>query len=205
MSDPIKSDSPDGAVVLPRLVRPLPISGEADCPRCGCQKSVSRHNADWTCQAGCGFHELADPDRECDHKYAAAGLNTGIVVSDACSALVVCLCGSSRWPELHHRVMMEETLAGNIVIPMGLYGHADYPPGAKAITNDGDEATAVKQMLDRLHFQKIDLADEIIVVSEDGYFGSSTRREIAYAAAKGKRVRYWQNAIGDSQSPDQKS
>jgi DNA (cytosine-5)-methyltransferase 1 len=44
--------------------------------------------------------------------------------------------------------MMEETLAGNIVIPMGLYGHADYPPGAKAATHDGDEATAVKQMLD---------------------------------------------------------
>ena len=109
------------------------------------------------------------------------------------SAIVVCLCGSSRWPELHHRVMMAETLAGNIVIPMGLYGHADYPPGAKAATNDGDESTAVKQMLDRLHYQKIDLADEIIVVSEDGYFGSSTRREIAYAQAQGKRVRYWQN------------
>ncbi|MEI8313129.1 MAG: class IV adenylate cyclase [Verrucomicrobiota bacterium] len=25
------------------------------------------------------------------------------------SAIVVCLCGSSRWPELHHRAMMEET------------------------------------------------------------------------------------------------
>jgi hypothetical protein len=109
------------------------------------------------------------------------------------SAIVVCLCGSSRWPELHHRVMMAETLAGNIVIPMGLYGHADYPPGAKAATNDGDESTSVKQMLDRLHYKKIDLADEIIVVSEDGYFGSSTRREIAYAQAQGKRVRYWQN------------
>ena len=79
------------------------------------------------------------------------------------------------------------------MIPMGLYGHADYPPGAKAATNDGDEATAVKQMLDRLHYHKIDLADEIIVVSEDGYFGSSTLREIAYAQAQGKRVRYWQN------------
>ncbi len=111
------------------------------------------------------------------------------------SAIVVCLCGSSRWPELHHRAMLEETLAGNIVIPMGLYGHADYPPGAKAATNDGDEATAVKQMLDRLHYRKIDLADEIIIVSEDDYFGSSTRREIAYAQAQGKRVRHWQNSL----------
>lgn len=109
------------------------------------------------------------------------------------SAIVVCLCGSSRWPELHHHVMMAETLAGKIVIPMGLYGHADYPPGAKAVTNDGDESTAVKQMLYQLHYQKIDLADEIIVVSKDGYFGSSTRREIAYAQAQGKRVRYWQD------------
>jgi hypothetical protein len=103
---------------------------------------------------------------------------------------IVCLCGSSKWPELHHRVMMEETLKGNIVIPMGLYGHADYPPGAKAITNDGDEATLVKQLLDRLHYKKIDLSDEIIVVTKDGYFGSSTQREIAYAEANGKTVRY---------------
>jgi len=123
-----------------------------------------------------------------------AGEKTPASVGRA-TAIVVCLCGSSRWPELHHRVMMEETLAGNIVIPLGLYGHADYPPGAKAATNDGDEATAVKQMLDRLHYQKIDLSDEIIVVSDDGYFGSSTRREIAYAQAQGKRVRYRQNDI----------
>jgi len=56
----------DKGVVVQRLVRPLPISGEADCPKCGCKKSVSRHNADWNCQAGCGFHELVDPDRESD-------------------------------------------------------------------------------------------------------------------------------------------
>lgn len=53
----------------------------------------------------------------------------------------------------------------------------------------------MKQMLDRLHYRKIDLAEEIIVVSEDGYFGSSTRREIAYAQAQGKRVRHWQNSL----------
>ena len=88
---------------------------------------------------------------------------------------------------------MDETLAGNIVIPMGLYGHADYPTGARAATNDGDESTAVKQMLDRLHFQKINLANEIIVVTKDGYIGDSTRREIAHAEATGKRVRYWPN------------
>lgn len=110
-----------------------------------------------------------------------------------CLANIVCLCGSSRWPELHHKVIMEETLAGNIVIPLGLYGHADHPAGARAATNDGDESTVMKQMLDRLHFQKINLANEIVVVTKDGYIGDSTRREIEHALVTGKRVRYWPN------------
>lgn len=102
---------------------------------------------------------------------------------------IVCLCGSSKHPELHMRKMMEETLAGKIVLPMGLYGHADFPAGAKAATNDGDESTAVKQMLDRLHFAKIDLADEVVIITVGGYIGSSTTREKVYAESKGKRVR----------------
>ena len=85
---------------------------------------------------------------------------------------------------------MEETLKGNIVIPMGLYGHADFPPGAKDATNDGDESTEVKQMLDNLHFRKIDISDEILVVNVDGYVGNSTKREIEYARSTGKRVRF---------------
>ena len=104
---------------------------------------------------------------------------------------IVCLCGSSRYPELHMIVMMQETLAGNIVIPMGLYGHADFPPGAKAATNDGDEATEVKQMLDRLHKSKIDLAHEILVINPNGYVGNSTLSEIEYAKAHGKGVRFY--------------
>lgn len=104
---------------------------------------------------------------------------------------VVCLCGSSKHPEIHMRLMMDETLAGRIVIPMGLYGHADFPAGAKAATNDGDESTSVKQMLDRLHFSKIDLADEILVVRMDGYIGSSTSREIEYANSTSKTIRFY--------------
>lgn len=88
--------------------------------------------------------------------------------------------------------MMLETLAGNIVIPMGLYGHADFPPGAKEATNDGDESTEIKQMLDVLHFRKIDIANEVLVVRVDGYIGSSTRREINYAESCGKSVRYFE-------------
>lgn len=88
---------------------------------------------------------------------------------------------------------MDETLAGNIVLPLGVYGHADYPPGAKEITNDSDHAAPVKQMLDRLHRRKIEISDEIMVVSKDGYIGDVTKDDIAYATALGKSVRYWHN------------
>ena len=46
---------------------------------------------------------------------------------------IVCLCGSTRFPDAHHAAM-NETLAGNIVLAMGVYGHADFPPGAHALT-----------------------------------------------------------------------
>lgn len=109
---------------------------------------------------------------------------------------VVTLCGSSRYPQHHMRIMMDETLKGNIVIPMGLYGHADFPVGAREATADGDERTEVKQMLDELHKRKIDLSDEILVVNVNGYIGDSTRREIVYAEVNGKRVRYFQDPNG---------
>ena len=38
--------------------------------------------------------------------------------------------------------------------------------------------------------RKIDMADEIFVINVGGYIGSSTRSEIEYAQAAGKRIRY---------------
>ena len=48
----------------------------------------------------------------------------------------------------------------------------------------------MKEMLDKMHFQKIDMADEIFVINVGGYIGESTRREIAHATDKGKKVNY---------------
>ena len=49
---------------------------------------------------------------------------------------------------------------------------------------------ATKAKLDDLHKRKIDIADEILVLNVNGYIGESTRSEIEYAKAHGKRVRY---------------
>ena len=92
---------------------------------------------------------------------------------------VITLCGSTRFKEHFLEVQKKLTLEGNIVISVGMFGHA------------GDEEALqyeVKAMLDRQHLAKIDLADEIFVINVDNYIGESTRKEIEYAKAKGKHV-----------------
>lgn len=103
---------------------------------------------------------------------------------------IVCLCGSTRFLGELLQAAMDETLAGRIVVGPNLFGHADFPPGARQVTADGDETTEIKQTLDALHYRKIDLADEILVVNVAGYIGTSTQREIEYARAMGKTIRY---------------
>ncbi len=125
---------------------------------------------------------------------------------------IVCLIGSSRFERLHLEAMRRETLAGKIVLPLGLYGHVE------GIDMDGP----VKKMLDELHLHKIDLADTVLVINGNAltchycgkvflytattwlnctpccnagaydkpYIGSSTRNELAYARQYGKKIRW---------------
>jgi hypothetical protein len=93
---------------------------------------------------------------------------------------VVCLCGSTRFADAYRDALRNETLAGKIVLSVGLLGHQE------GLDMDGP----VKTMLDVLHLRKIDLADEIFVLDVNGYIGQSTAREIAYAQSTGKSVRY---------------
>ena len=104
--------------------------------------------------------------------------------------MIFTLCGSSRFPAAHDIVNMHLTLLGHVVIPLGMYGHADQPTGARFLTSDGNEASEAKQHLDKIHLRKIDLADAIFVVNVGGYVGSSTRREIEYARTTGKDVQW---------------
>lgn len=80
------------------------------------------------------------------------------------------------------------TLEGNIVISVGLFGHA---VDAEVWENmDEGTLTKTKEMLDDMHKRKIDMADEIYVINVGGYIGSSTKSEIEYARATGKGIRY---------------
>ena len=94
---------------------------------------------------------------------------------------VITLCGSTRFRDAFMEAQKRLTLEGNIVISVGLFGHA----GDDEVCKPG-----TKEMLDDMHKRKIDMADEIYVINVGGYIGESTRSEIAYAAAAGKKVNY---------------
>lgn len=93
--------------------------------------------------------------------------------------MIITLCGSTRFKEDFERVNRELTLAGHIVFAPGVFGHS------------GDTITdEQKVMLDDLHRRKIDMSNAIYVIDKGGYIGSSTKSEIAYAAATGKSVMF---------------
>ena len=101
---------------------------------------------------------------------------------------IITLCGSTRFKADFLEAQKRLTLAGNIVISVGLFGHA----GDSEVWENMDEGTRTKtkEMLDDMHKRKIDLSDEIFVINVGGYIGESTRSEIAYARETGKTVRY---------------
>ena len=51
----------------------------------------------------------------------------------------------------------------------------------------------IKEMLDKMHRQKIDLSDEIYVINPGGYIGESTKSEIEYDKRMEKKVSYLEN------------
>lgn len=100
---------------------------------------------------------------------------------------IITLCGSTRFRDEFIEVNRNLTLAGNIVISVGLFGHHE---------ELFDMNSRTKIMLDELHKRKIDLADDIFVVNVGGYIGQSTQAEIQYAITHGKRVHFLEPTEG---------
>ncbi len=111
---------------------------------------------------------------------------------------VITLCGSTRFRDAFLEAQKRLTLEGNIVLSVGLFGHA----GDDEVWTEG-----TKEMLDDMHKRKIDMADGIYVINVGGYIGESTRSEIEYALAAGKTVRYleekapWTPPVGIDHPP----
>jgi len=98
------------------------------------------------------------------------------------NARIVVLSGSTRFRAEFEKIAEELTLEGVIVLMPHVWVRSD-PAYADIQPED-------KFKLDELHLQKIDLADEVLVVNPEGYIGASTSKEIEYAERTGKTVHY---------------
>ncbi len=99
---------------------------------------------------------------------------------------IITVCGSLKF----YKEMMEITeimeLQGNCML-VPIYN----PNRPNKDTFTEEEAL----MLDKMHKEKIKLADAILVVNVDGYIGNSTRNEINYARSLNKEIIYYTDMI----------
>jgi len=91
---------------------------------------------------------------------------------------IVCICGSTRYPEALEQAYLNEVMAGHI--PLVFLGNS-----RKWHSN-----REVKTQLDAMYKHKIEMADEILVLNVDGYVGPSTASEVKHARWLGKKIRW---------------
>lgn len=140
---------------------------------------------------------MTGADERAKHRTNELGYIAHIALSEDAAKpprpTVVCLCGSTRFSEAFQQANLQETLAGRIVLTIG----CDMRSDADLFADKSAEAlAAIKADLDTLHLRKIDMADEVLILNVGGYIGESTRRELAYAEAQGKTVRYLEAVDG---------
>lgn len=100
---------------------------------------------------------------------------------------IVTLCGTSRFVDVM-AVCAWLLERDEKVITMGLHL---LPCWYGDIADHLAEAEGVAAEMDELHLRKIEMSDEIFVVDCQGYVGKSTKKEIEFAYARGKQVRYY--------------
>lgn len=93
---------------------------------------------------------------------------------------IITLCGSSKFKNEFLKIQKELSLKGYLVLSLGLFGHSG-----------DDEAWGKKDLLDKVHKQKIDMSSAIFVIDVDGYVGESTKHEIEYTLSRGKTVYFY--------------
>lgn len=99
---------------------------------------------------------------------------------------IITLCGSTRFIE-HFAIMAWELEKGGAIV-LGL--HYLPPDYQTKVADHLAEAEGVAAHFDALHLKKIDMSDDVLVLNVCGYIGESTTREVRYALAQGKPVRW---------------
>lgn len=95
----------------------------------------------------------------------------------------VVICGSMRFYDQMIDAAQELSLMGYVVLM----------PFVR-FSGEEQQLSEAKKMLDDMHYQKIDMAHHVVVVTDKSqYIGESTGNEIQYAQSKGKEAYIWQS------------
>lgn len=98
---------------------------------------------------------------------------------------IITVCGSLKFTEEIMQITEKMTLQGNCMLGI------TYPtkPDLHAYSE------AEKDMLGKMHKEKIKISDAILVVNVGNYIGTSTESEIAYAKALSKEIIYYTDIV----------
>lgn len=96
---------------------------------------------------------------------------------------VITLCGSARFKDEFRKQEQILSLKGYIVL--------------SPIFFDEEIQTKLErtklEMLKLMHYKRIELADEILVINKYGYIGDSTKKEIDFAKKLNKIIKFIKN------------
>lgn len=99
---------------------------------------------------------------------------------------IITVCGSLRFVKEMMEITEKMELQENcMLVPI----YNPNKPSKDAFTEE--EAL----ILDKMHKERIKLADAILVVNVDGYIGSSTKSEIDFAKSLNKEIIYYTDLI----------
>jgi len=98
---------------------------------------------------------------------------------------IITVCGSFKFM----KEMME------ITEKIGLQGNCMLTPVYPTNTSKDKYTEEQAKMAGKMHFERIKLADAILVVNVNNYIGESTKAEIEFAKSLGKEVMYYTDLI----------
>lgn len=103
--------------------------------------------------------------------------------------MTITLCGSTRFKNEFEEMNVLLTMRGHVVLSVASFPHADNVEWTE------DEKTH----LDLIHLAKIEMSDAIFVIDVNEYIGFSTKREIAWAKLRGKRIYRFSACVTDGE------
>lgn len=101
---------------------------------------------------------------------------------------IICFCGSMiRAEKAFEDAEFNCAMAGNI----GLF------PVKSVQAMRGFMTQEQFKTIKELHFRKIEMADQVVVLNEGGYIGEWTRDEINYARHLGKEIHFLEKEVSN--------